>query len=338
MVRAKDQTKEEFGFFFNNEVVALGWSRVDVRTLDSKEEVDEVMGNHYRFWDEADPRMRGRRENEILRFSDIQKGDRIVVPYHSSIALATATGKRRYDPRVAGSIDLSNQVKVRYLREDGDIAAIPRDELTEGLARRLRVRGISVNELDEFAEEIERLFRVDDYRWQARLEDEEEERREEFRAQLLQNIRNGKTHLDAGGRGLEELVAELLDCEGYDEAETTGGFPGDADADVRASRADRFGEQKILVQVKHHHGTSGGHGVEQLIAIPKHAPEKYEGHKLVYLTTGNVNQEVRDKAATHDIDVLDGHEFADWLLDHVDEINPRMRRQLGISDLPQLSA
>lgn len=337
MVRAKDQTDEEFEFFFDNEVVAIGWSRVDVRELDTKEEVDEVVGKHYDFWDEAGPRLRGRRENEILRFNSIEEGDRVVVPYHSSIALATVTGEHQYEPEVVESIDLSNQVKVTYLREDGDIAAIPRDELTEGLARRLRVRGISVNELDEFAEEIEQLFRVDDYRWQARLEDEEEERREEFRADLLQNIRDGKTHLDAGGRGLEELVAELLDCEGYDEAETTGAFPGDADADVRATRADRFGEQKILVQVKHHQGTSGGHGVDQLIAIPKQAPEKYEDHKLVYLTTGDVKQEVRERAAKHDIDVLDGHEFADWLLDYVDEINPRMRRQLGISDLPQLS-
>lgn len=337
MVRAKDQTDEEFGFFFENEVIAIGWSRVDVRDLDTKEQVDEVVGEHYDFWGEAGPQLRGRRENEILRFNGIEKGDRVVVPYHSSIALATVTGEHHYEPEVADDIDLSNQVKVRYLREGGDIAAIPRDELTEGLARRLRVRGISVNELDEFAEEIEQLFQVDDYRWQARLEEKEEKRRKEFRAELLQNIRDGKTHLDAGGRGLEELVAELLDCEGYDEAETTGGFPDNADADVRGSRADRFGEQKILVQVKHHQGTSGGHGVEQLIAIPRQAPEKYRDHKLVYLTTGEVNQEVRDKAAAHDVDVLDGEEFADWLLDHVDDINPRMRRQLGISDLPQLS-
>ena len=33
MVRAKDQTDEEFGFFFDNEIVAIGWSRVDVREL-----------------------------------------------------------------------------------------------------------------------------------------------------------------------------------------------------------------------------------------------------------------------------------------------------------------
>jgi len=304
-----------------------------------KDEVDEVLGDHYGdFWSEAYHSVRGRRENEILRFNSIEEGDRIVVPYHSSVALATATGEHRYEPEVAEDIDLSNQVKVTYLQEDGNIAAIPRDELTEGFARRLRVRGMTVNELDEFAKEIEQLRRADEASWQVRLEEQEEERREEFREQLLQNIRGGKTHLDAGGRGLEELVAELLRCEGYDEAERFGQrLPGTADADVRASRADRFGEQKLLVQVKHHQGQSGDHGIEQLLAVPEEAPQTYEDHKLVYVTTGEVKESAAEKAATHDIDVLGGSEFIDWLLDHVDQINPRMRRQLGISDLPQLN-
>lgn len=114
MVRAKNQTDEEFEFFFESGVAAIGWSRVDVRNLESKEEVTEVLGDHYDFWDEAAVSVRGRRENEILRFNNIQR-DRIVVPYRSSIALATAIG----------------------------------EHLTEGLARRLRVRGMTVNELNE---------------------------------------------------------------------------------------------------------------------------------------------------------------------------------------------
>ncbi|MCS3643831.1 hypothetical protein [Salinibacter ruber] len=67
MVRAKDQTDDEFAYFFQNSMVAIGWSRVDVRSLDSKEQVDDVVSDHYDFWSDAYSSVRGRRENEILR-------------------------------------------------------------------------------------------------------------------------------------------------------------------------------------------------------------------------------------------------------------------------------
>lgn len=78
-------------------------------------------------------------------------------------------------------------------------------------------------------------------------------------------------------------------------------------------------------------------GIEQLIAIPEQAPEEYEDHKLIYVTTGSVDETARNRANNYDIDVLEGHAFADWLLDHVNEMDPEMRRRLGISDLPQLT-
>lgn len=37
-----------------------------------------------------------------------------------------------------------------------------------------------------------------------------------------------------------------------------------------------------------------------------------------------------------DVDVLDGHDLIDWLLDHVDDLSPRTRRSLGISKVPFL--
>jgi len=336
MVRAKDQTPEEFKLFFEEQVVAIGWSKVDVRDLDTKEEVDETMSEHYAFWRDASPRVRGRRENEILRFNNIESGDRVVVPYHSSVALATATDDHHYES--GDSLDFANRIRVNYSRQDGEVVAVPRNELSEGLARRLRVRGMTVNDLNEFDEEIKRLYQSGGVGWQAHLEAKEEKRRDEFRSELLENIRGGDTNLDAGGLGLEQLVAELLDCEGYEaERLSKRQFPEGADADVSAVRSDRFGEQKLLVQVKHHQGDSGTHGIEQLVAIPEQAPEEYEEHKLVFVTTGSVNEAVRSRASNHDIDVLEGHDFADWLLDHVNEMNPQMRRRLGISELPQLT-
>jgi len=200
MVRAKDQTPEEFELFFGEGVVAIGWSKVDVRDLETKEEVDEAMSQHYAFWREASPRVQGRRENEILRFNNIESGDRVVVPYHSSVALATAMGDHLYER--GGSFDFANRIKVSYLRQDGEIVAVPRNELSEGLARRLRVRGMTVNDLNEFDGEIERLYQSGGVGWQAHLEAKEEERRTEFRSNLLENIQGGNTNLEAGGLGL----------------------------------------------------------------------------------------------------------------------------------------
>jgi restriction system protein len=338
MVRAKSQSDDEFACFFENDVVAIGWSRVDIRDLSSKSEVDEAMSEHYGHWSEAYPSVRGRRENEILRFNRIEEGDRILAPYRSSVALATATSEHRYDPNTG--VDLANQVAVSYVRDaNGDLLTVSRSDLTEALQRRLRVRGSTVTDLGEFAEEIERLFQSEGvFTWKAHHRKEEEKRREHFRDALLERLRDGKVHVQGGGLGLEDLVAELLEREGYDEVSTLAKqtFDGAGDADVQATRADRFGEQKLLVQVKHHQGTSGRKGLKQLAAIRANEPETWGDHDLVLVTTGNVPEEVQDKAEQVNVEVLGGGDLIDWLLDHVDVLSPKARRSLGISEIPFL--
>jgi restriction endonuclease Mrr len=113
-------------------------------------------------------------------------------------------------------------------------------------------------------------------------------------------------------------------------------FDGNGDADVEATRADRFGEQKLLVQVKHHHDTSGRNGLKQLAAIQENEPEMWGDHDVVLVTTGNVPEEVQDKAGQVNVEVLGGGDLIDWLLDHVDVLSPKARRSLGISEIPFL--
>ena len=300
MVRAKNQNPDEFACFFENNVVAIGWSRVDIRELSSKAEVDDAMSKAYgSFWSEAYPSVRGRRENEILRFNGIEEGDRILAPYHSSVALATATSDHRYDPETG--VDLANQIIVSYVQDaNGDLLTVSRSDLTEALQRRLRVRGSTVSDLGEFAEEIERLFQAEGvFTWKAHHRKEEEKRREQFRDTLLEHLRDGKVHVEGGGLGLEDLVAELLRHEGYDEVSLLAKqtFEGSGDADVQATRAD---------------------------------------HDLVLVTTGTVNADVQEKAEQVNIEVLDGGDLIDWLLDHVEALSPRTRRALGISEVPEL--
>lgn len=338
MVRAMHQADKHFDLFFKEGVVAIGWSRVDVRNLNSKEEVSEALDRSYDFWSDTAPRVRGKKENEILRFNSIRDGDRIVVPFHSSIALATATSDHRYVPEVRESHDLSNQTFVDYERQDGDIAAVPREELSEGLQRRLRVRGSTVSDLREFADEIESLFQGEEFSWQARMEKEEEKRRRDFRDDLLNNIRDGRTNLKAGGIGLENLVAALLRYDGYQaDVLSKATFPGFADADVKASQSDRFGERQLLVQVKHHQGTTGTWGAEQLRSILDEEPAQYSDYQLVLVTTGTMSSELKALCERNDIHYMDGDDLADWIVDHVDTLDANLRRKLGISAVPELT-
>jgi len=337
MVRAKDQTKAEFDHFFKNDVVAIGWSQVDVRDLDSKEEVDKVLDEHYGdFWSDAYHSVRGRRENEILRFNGIEKGDRVLVPYRSSVALATINGEHRYVPNTG--VDLSNQIVVTYERdEEGDLLTVSRSDLTGGLQSRLRMPGSTVTDLNEFADEIERLFgREEEFTWKSRHRKQEKERRKAFRKTLLDRLQQGENHLSAGGLGLESLVAELLRLEEFDEVGSLpkNAFEGKGDADIEASRADRFGEREVLLQIKHHRGESGRHGLEQLQAIQMNEPETWGGHELVLVSTGSVSPEIEEDAEQTEIVVLDETDFIDWLLDHVEELKPETRRKLGLSEVP----
>lgn len=336
MVRAKDQTDDEFAYFFQNGVVAIGWSRVDVRSLDSKKEVDDVLSDHYDFWSDAYPSVRGRRENEILRFNGIEEGDRVLIPYRSSVALATVDGEHRYVPDTG--VDLSNQIVVTYERDDeGDLLTVSRSDLTGALQSRLRVPGSTVTDLNEFVDEIERLFdREEQFTWKARHRKQEEDRRQEFRKEMLTRLQQREGHLPAGGLGLEDLVAELLRMDKFDEVNrlAKSNFEGEGDADVEATRADRFGERKVLVQVKHHQGESSGHGIQQLRSIQENEPETWGDHELVLVSTGSVPPDIKSDAEQTGIVVFDKTDFIDWLLDHVDGLNPETRRKLGLSEVP----
>ena len=90
--------------------------------------------------------------------------------------------------------------------------------------------------------------------------------KKEFKQKLLDNIRGGKTNLPSGGVGLEELVCALFESQGYkSKVLSKSTFNGMADADVEAIRDDDFWTTKIYAQVKHHDGTSGRYGIDQII-------------------------------------------------------------------------
>ena len=336
LVRAMSQSEKDFLVFFGKEVVAVGWSDVRFCNFHSAEDIiNEVRENNDEAYSQAAPQYVSKKMNEIRRFKGMRTGDRIVVPYWGSIRLATVADDELLYDKEEYDTDLANQRRVKYVLADDGFLTLPRNQLSEGLSRRLRVRGTGVGDLSEFGEEIERLFRGESG-WSSQLQIKIDKLSADFKRQLLDNIRNGKTNLEAGGDGLEKLICELLEIEGYDARilpKTT--FQGIADADIDASKADKITEVKLLVQVKHHSGVSDLWGTIQLLKARQQ--REYADHRLVFVTTADASRDLDEKCEEQHIVLIDGKELADWIYELVGQIRADTRKKLGISNVPMLA-
>lgn len=157
MVRAMTSQEIHFKEFFGNSVVAVGWSDVDFSLYKTSEELKDAVRKEY-YTKKNGPHV-SKNLNECVRFKSIKEGDYVVVPYYSGIALAVAENGELYS-KEGYKIDLANQHKVSYLHKDGAILSVPRNNLSEGLQRRLRVPGTSVSDLSEFSAEIENSLKI----------------------------------------------------------------------------------------------------------------------------------------------------------------------------------
>lgn len=334
MVRAMASTENDFKVFFDNSVVAVGWSDIDFShhiTEQAENLVGAVKLHYYNNTDAFAPSV-GKKLNEVRRFHKIKSGDYILIPFYNSIRLAIAESKIIYDNN-AKELDLANQRKVCYVHSNGTFKTIPRDALSEALQRRLRVRGSTVSDLYEFKDEIEKLFSKDSYTWISDFDENETKLKDGFKEKLINKIKAGKTNLKTGGIGLEHLVQELMECEGYKskvKAKTAFQF---GDADVYADKSDKFQETKILIQVKHHSGYTNEWGLNQLNEIKK--GEEHKDHKFVLVTSASISDDVRKLADELDIVAMDGNELADWVFDHLKLLSAETRKKLGISSIPQ---
>jgi len=343
MVRAMGSTDDDFAVFFEKNVVAVGWSQVDFASYQSGEDLAHAVQNEYFGGDKkVAPQVVGRRMNAVRRFKRIKQGDRIIVPYRDSVRMAEAQAAEKYDPEIKDTLDLSNQRKVSYVREkSGEILTIPRYKLSEGLQRRLRVRGSTVADLGEFSDEINGLYekgkKGEKLGWEESFEEKRGSLKDELKSKLLENIRQGRTNLDAGGQGLEKLVKELLEADGYQASLLSKQhFSGYADADISASKSDRVQTTKLLVQVKHHSGQSSTWGAEQLDQIHKEHPEEYPDVIMVLVTTADASAELKEFCEAKDVVLVAGADLIDWIIDALPKLSPDTKIHLGISDLPVL--
>lgn len=336
MIRAMRSAKEDFDVFFNNSVVAVGWNELNFSDYESLDELlHSVELHYYPAGDRTAPQVAGKRKNEIRRFKGIKKGDKIVIPYWGSVRLAVASGEEKFSvPDMQR--DLGNQHVVSFIQEgNGDYVTIPREQLSEGLQRRLRVPGSGITDLSDFDEEVENLFNGEAFiSTIARVQNDQERL---FKTKLLNILQEGTSALQAGGIGLEKLVANLLEVDGYHvDIQSKSRFSGIADADIVAIRDDHLASTKLLVQVKHHSGESDEWGAQQLSHILETEPDLFAEYRLVLVTSGRASTSLMELCEKKDITLVTGAHLVDWITDSLEKISPKMRIALRISDVPQL--
>lgn len=284
----------------------------------------------------------GRRGNQVRRFRQIKKGDVIIVPLPWCVAIGVADDGLFFDNNYY-SKDKANQKRVKFdFDENKRLKTINRTEFSEGFQRRLRVQGMTVNDISEFKGEIDRALlnqkEGKTFSWSNSVREMLDKQKIHFKKGLFKNIQNGQTNLQAGGIGLEHLVKELLIIEGYDaEVSSKRAFPSFADADVIASKVDRFDSTELLIQVKHHRGMSDDWGIRQLEEIRNLALKEYADYRLVLITSAEILDEIKKYANEKDILTIDGHELVDWIYDNIDELDENTKTKLGICEVPTLA-
>lgn len=309
-----------------NNLAGYGWGQVNFSEFNSAEDI-------YRYLEHEKRVNLGRQKNQIKRFFKITKGDLVVIPVHRAIVLGVATGEKSFQPGINYG---ENQVRVSYFRDlGGKIVRIPRSKLSQGLESRLKIR-MSIAQLDDFEEEIlgyQKQLKDSgsvcfDSIFQQKLDDAEET----VKAGLLANLRNGQTGLESGGYGLEKLIKELLEIEGYAaHIEAKNQSSGIADIDITATRNDPISSNRVFIQAKHHYGTTSRHGIKQLIAI-----EEEEHHDKWLITTGDVSEDDKEFAQGNNVKIMEGNELVEWIYKRISRLSDYTKEALRISVVPQI--
>lgn len=312
------------GVLSSQHQIGYGWPQIDFSAHAS---ADNLMGAFRERNIDV-----GRKENQIRRFFNIQSGDLIVVPVNRAILLARATGIKSFGLDVHYG---ENRVGAEFLRNlDGSLKRVPRDDLSNALETRLKIR-MAIAPLDEFAEELEHLYKNLENGGHSSISSQYEAQNNdlvvEVKKELLNRIQKGGTYLSSGGEGFERLVMELIELEGYSvHRPSKNHYSGIADVDIEAYREDRFTQSKLLIQVKHHQGKTDNHGVKQLAAIEE------EGVQRWLITSALIEDDTKTYAESNDVQIMDGAEFVDWLFEQAHRLKITTRSRLGLSDAPVL--
>lgn len=305
--------------------IGIGWSKVNFSQFaTAKELVKELKSIHPKF---------SRARKQVERFFNLKQGDIIIIPSYKSILLAIVSGEKTFNPDFDKGHG-ANQISVNYLKQaDGKLLRIARSHLTEGLERRLKIYQ-AVADLKDFSKELDKLVtQKDNFSLESEYLQILATKQEVFKDELLMRLRHGKTRLDTGGLGLEKLIKELLQLEGYINVITPSKHEqkGIADVDIIAKYASNPFAPTLLIQAKHHRGESNSHAIKQLTAY------NYEDDPSAQrwmITTANIDDETEKEAETQGINVMLGDEFVEWLSEHLLNLSDETKARLGLGVLP----
>ncbi len=308
--------------------IGYGWKNIDFSKFETFE---QLIKEGFKGVD------RGRTTNQIKRYFNLKEGDYVIVPFSSSIAIAEVIGVKSYHPNE--NIKYSeNRISVRYLKHENGFF-IPRKNLSTALQSRLKIR-MSVCNLNEFSDEInkyvESLKNNTLYTWTSEQSEKENKSIEKFKTDLLSRIRKNKEiYLKSGGIGLEYLIKEILQAKGYEvRIPAKNEKKGIQDADIIAIRNTEFCDKEgIFIQVKHHSGNTGIHGIKQIGAYEIKQGD-YSYIQRVLITTAEFKN--TEFANEQDVSVLAGMDFINWLYDNLNYLSEKSLLALGISNVPTL--
>ncbi len=309
--------------------VGVGWSSVDFSQHEKAEDILQIL--------KEQGKNIGRRSNIIRFFVGLKQGDIVIVPLYRSIAIGIVSGKKRYSADAVKD-DACNQISVEYLKtKEGKPLYISRKELSQGLESRLKIR-MTIAKLEKFKEEILKIMAMAKengaYQASSYILEKENIARENFRSSLLSAILHGHTKLDAGGYGLEKLVKELLEIEGYKASIQAKNQSSDiSDIDIFAEKEDKFYYSRLLIQVKHHKGLTNEHGLKQLIAYE--TEDDVQAQKWL-ITSANMSNESIELARENNIQMMNGEELVDWIADCLPKLSTSTKQTLGIIEVPQV--
>ncbi len=280
----------------------------------------------------------GRMTNQVKNYFSLKNGDIVIVPLGKKIAIGRVLGQKYYDPLFKGGHG-ANQVTVDFFKKENKVIYIPRSKLKENLESRLKLR-TTIGDLSRFSQEIEHIIQnLNDYGGfdvKNSYQEKSDLYEAEFKKELLDALWKGNTRLKAGGRGLEELVKELLEIEGYSNVYILDKKNGEgiADIDIQATSEKNPFLKDILVQVKHHRGETSKHAINQLIAYENETATN--AYKWV-ITTGHISDESKLYAEENQINIMEGEQFVDRIYTNLDKLKNITKENLGIVNVPKLS-
>ncbi|WP_198344831.1 restriction endonuclease [Neisseria chenwenguii] len=194
--------------------------------------------------------------------------------------------------------------------------------------------------MNDFKEEIltiiQNLKEKGSYQANSYLTEQETAAEEAFKQELLESLANGNTRLAAGGNGLEQLIKELVEIEGYTKVriEAKNQSSDISDIDISAEKNDRFNNSRLLIQAKHHRGQTSSHGLRQLIT---HETDDDESNVQKWLmTTGSLSSESKKLAEEHNIRVMEGKDLVEWISESLEHLSPATKQKLGIIEVPKI--